>query len=204
MSKAKTRLETDGIQYDIINRAIESCKDVAGLFLEIGTRRGGSMQIIIDAAISTGQARTFVSVDPYGNIPYQDRDGNVAKYDYTNAMKTAALRDLYGYAHEKGINLITFTLTDEAFFRAFRQGVPVYSDAVRVTNLYAFAFLDGPHDTESVKHELAFLADRMAPGAEVVIDNYPFFDLKAVRAYADDIGFRFVEKNDQKMRLCKA
>lgn len=203
MSKAKTRLETDGIQYDIINRAIESCKDVPGLFLEIGTRKGGSMQIIIDAAISTGQARTFVSVDPYGNIPYQDRDGNVAKYDYTNAMKTAALRDLYGYAHEKGVNLVTFTLTDREFFTCFKKGVPIYNDNVWRTNLYAFAFLDGPHDTESVKHELAFLADRMTPGAGVVIDNYPFFDLKAVRAYADDIGFEFIEKNDQKIRLAK-
>ena len=202
-TETEHRLETDGIQYDILTRAIEAVPAIPGLFLEIGTRRGGSMQIIIDAALSTGQNRTFVSVDPYGNIPYNDRDGNVAKYDYTNAMKTAALRDLYGYAHEKGVNLITFTLTDREFFSAFKKGVPVYNETVWRHNEYAFAFLDGPHDTDSVKHELAFFADRMHGGAQIVIDNYPFFDLEKVVSYAEVIGFKFVEKNDQKIRLCK-
>lgn len=201
---AEHRLETDGIQYDILERAIEAVKDVPGLFLEIGTRRGGSMKIIMDAAAASEQVRTFVSVDPYGNIPYSDKDGNITRYDYTNAMKCQALSALYDYAGRFGFNLITFTLTDEAFFRAFRQGVPVYSETTRITNEYAFAFLDGPHDTDSVKHELAFLADRMHEGAQVVVDNYQFFDLKAVREYAELIGFKFIEKNDQKILLCKA
>lgn len=198
------KLETDGIQYDILERAIEAVKGIPGLFLEIGTRRGGSMKIIMDAAAATEQVRTFVSVDPYGNIPYVDRDNHITKYDYTNAMKCETLSALYAYSGRFGFNLITFTLTDEAFFRAFRQGVPVYSETTKITNVYAFAFLDGPHDTDSVAKELAFLADRTKTGAQVVIDNYQFFDLKAVREYAELIGFRFIEKNDQKIRLCKA
>lgn len=196
------KLETDGIQYDILERAVRAAKDVPGLFLEIGTRRGGSLQIIIDAAIGSVQSRHVVSVDPYGDIPYDD-GRNVTRYDYTNEMKKAALSDLYKYVHGKPINLITFTLADEDFFHYFAAGVPIYDHERRLIAEYAFAFLDGPHSTQAVTNELMWLSPRMPAGGQVVIDNIDFFDLQYVLVAGETLNFFEEERNAQKIRLCK-
>lgn len=189
-------LETDGIEYDLLERAIKRAENVPGAFLEIGTRRGGSLQIIIDAAIATGQSRVFVSVDPYGHIPYNNGQG-ITRYDYTNEMKTRALADLYNYAHVRGVNLITFTLTDSDFFEYFAEGIPVYEIEKRIEDRFAFAFLDGPHDVKSILAEFDYLKNKTAPRAQIVVDNIDLFSPAELIAVLD--GFEEVERNSQKI-----
>ena len=193
----RDKLETDGIGYDLLERAIAQVTDVPGLFLEIGTRRGGSMQIMIDAALSTNQPRTFVSIDPYGNIPYHNGQG-ITKYDYTNRMKCEALSDLYGYAARKGVNLVTFTMDDAAFMGTFYNGIPIYEENKRIENRIAFAFLDGPHDVEAISAEMQWLLRFATTGTRVVIDNIDLFKLEELEPRLS-ANWVFVEKNEQKI-----
>lgn len=195
-------LPTDGVQYDILERAVEAVKDVPGLFLEIGTRRGGSLQIIIDAAIRTGQYRHVVSVDPYGNILYNDGK-EVTRYDYTNNMKKSAMRAIWEYVHDLPVNFIPICLTDREFMTRFRDGVPVYDEEPVTIGNYAFLFLDGPHDTGGVLEEVAFFAPRMPPGGNMVIDNYDFFNVDRILEAAAAWNLKEVERNEQKIRLCR-
>lgn len=192
------KLETDGIGYDLLERAIARVQNVPGAFLEIGTRKGGSMQIIIDAAIATGQDRVFVSVDPYGHIPYNDGRG-ITRYDYTNEMKTRALADLYNYAHVRGVNLITFTLEDIYFFALFPKGFPVYEIERRREDRFAFAFLDGPHDVDSLVRQFLYLVDKTEKGAQVVVDNIDLFDVNELIEYIYPGAWEEVERNSQKI-----
>ena len=193
------KLETDGIEYDILERCIEKVIGIPGCFLEIGTRKGGSMQIIIDAAILSCQKRDFVSVDPYGNIPYNDGQ-SITRYDYTNEMKCAALSDLYRYALQSKVNLVTFTMTDALFFKWTKAGIPIYDQECRMEQNVAFAFLDGPHDAESISEELYELARRTYAGAIVVIDNIDLFD----PAQLHTKGFwKEIERNNQKIAYVK-
>jgi len=195
------KLETDGIEYDILERCIEKVIAIPGCFLEIGTRKGGSMQIIIDAAIRTGQKRDFVSVDPYGNIPYNDGQ-SITRYDYTNEMKCAALSDLYRYALQSRVNLVTFTMTDVVFFAMVQQlnfQIPIYNNDKQLERNVAFAFLDGPHNVENIQFELSMLAFLMKSGGIVVIDNIDLFDPEKLH-----IKFwKEIERNNQKIAYAK-
>lgn len=194
----------DGTEYEILERAVESVKDIEGLILEIGTRKGGSMMIIIDSLLRSEQEnRHVISVDPYGHIPYNSGTmAGICKFDYTNDMKKKTMVDLYTYVQNKPVNLITFCMTDSEFRKRFSNGVEVYQDDPILVNKYAFAFLDGPHDTISVTNELQFICNRMTKGAKVVIDNIDFFDLDTLlAAYKKD--FEVVEQGVQKICLCK-
>lgn len=193
------KLETDGIEYDILERCIEKVVGIPGCFLEIGTRKGGSMQIIIDAAIRSGQKRDFVSVDPYGNIPYNDGQA-ITRYDYTNEMKCTALSDLYRYALQSRVNLVTFTMTDILFFKWTKAGIPIYDQECLMEQNVAFAFLDGPHDVESISEELYELTRRTHAGAILVIDNIDLFEPEKLNTR----GFwKEIERNNQKIAYVK-
>lgn len=194
----------DGTEYEILERAVESVAGIPGLILEIGTRKGGSMMIIIDSLLRSEQEnRHVISVDPYGHIPYNSGTmAGICKFDYTNDMKKKTMVDLYTYVQNKPVNLITFCMTDELYMDKFSNGVEVYQDDPILVNKYAFAFLDGPHDFSSVVHEVDFLSTRMNKGAKVVIDNIDFFDLDTLlAAYKKD--FEVVEQGVQKICLCK-
>ena len=191
-------LPTDGIEYDILQRAVIDARPVPGLICEIGTRRGGSMAIMMQAH----PVRTFISVDPYGDIPYNDGRA-VTRYDYTNQMKAEAMAGLWARVFELKVNFAHFCLTDAVFMSLFADGVPVYNYEPTVENRYAVVFLDGPHDTTSVTAELIFFAARMGKGGQIVIDNIDFFDLDSVLCAAEEAGMKEVERGVQKIRLCK-
>lgn len=191
-------LETDGIEYDILTRAVIAARPVPGLVCEIGTRRGGSMALMMQ----TDPGRTFISVDPYGHILYNDGRA-VTRYDYTNQMKAEAMAALWAVAAELKVNFAHFCLTDAVFMSVFADGVPVYNFNRSVENRYAVVFLDGPHDTTSVWAEVKFFAARMLPGAQMVIDNIDFFDLERIVDDAACIGLEEMERGIQKIRLCK-
>lgn len=195
------KLETDGIEYDILERCIEKVVGIPGCFLEIGTRKGGSMQIIIDAAIRSGQKRDFVSVDPYGNIPYNDGQA-ITRYDYTNEMKCAALSDLYRYALQSRVNLVTFTMTDILFFAMVQQlnfQIPIYDNDKQLEKNVAFAFLDGPHNVENIQLELDMLKFLIKSGGIVVIDNIDLFDPGKLKTKF----WKEIERNNQKIAYVK-
>jgi len=62
------------------------------LFLEIGTRLGGSTKIIIDEILKKHSGVDLITIDPYGDIPYETKDGIWCKYDYDNSIGSKRIR----------------------------------------------------------------------------------------------------------------
>lgn len=178
------RLSTDCWDYDLLEQAARSCADLNGLFVEVGTREGGSLQYIIDAlwppSVSVdmntyeGHIWDVISIDPYGHIPYYYK-GVVDKYDYTNEMKKRAMAGLYEYVKHKPINLITFPIEDHVFFDWCQDGVPVYREQSVRINDYAFVFLDADHTKDLVVKQINFFCPRLMAGGAVVVDDMDYY-----------------------------
>lgn len=195
------KLETDGAEYEILADAVKSAKDVTGLICEIGTRLGGSMQIMIDAALESGQEnRHFISVDPYGHILYETgKPFGATRFDYTNEMKKKAMADIFKYVQGKPADFSHFCLTDTEFMVRFAYGVPTYNIEPKTINDYAVVYLDGPHDTASVLKECVFFAHRMEEGAMIVIDNIDYMEMQEVIDYMESVDFEIHKLGDTKI-----
>ena len=183
----------DSQEYEILVNAVSKIKGVDGALVEIGTRRGGSAKMIIDTLVQNGDTnRSMFCIDPYGNIeipctnlnmsihnPDREIEGDPQskeitspqRFDYDNTMRNRIIPSLYYYAYNAGLNFTFFCLEDTEFFNRYSDGVPVYDEYKKLENEYAFFFMDGPHDNESVNKELEFFVPRMPKGAVIVTDD---------------------------------
>ena len=121
----------DGIEYDILVRAVESTMGVPGLSCEIGVREGGSSRLIMDHS----KDRIHIGIDPYGDMPYRGDENHVYTMDYTFEMQKRMQSNLYS-SHPG--QFMFFAMEDSEFFKRFSDGVPVYRDGKKiVVNEYA-------------------------------------------------------------------
>ena len=196
---------TDGTEYNMLYNAVQKVKDVEGLVLEIGTRKGGSMMIIIDALLESGQEnRNVISVDPYGHILYNTGSQySITRFDYTNDMKKQTMIDLFSYVKDKPVNFIPICLTSDDFFALYSSGVSIYNIERQIINKIAFAFVDGQHDTSSVLADCFNIGEKAVTGTRIVIDNIDFFDLEDVLYELHHQGFSVEEQGKTKIILCK-
>lgn len=196
---------TDGTEYQMLYNAVQKVKDVEGLVLEIGTRKGGSMMIIIDALLESGQNnRNIVSIDPYGMIEYNSGlQYGITRFDYTNDMKKQTMIDLFTYVQDKPVNFIPICLTSDDFFALYSSGVSIYNIERQIINKIAFAFVDGQHDTSSVLADCFNIGEKAVTGTRIVIDNIDFFDLEDVLYELHHQGFSVEEQGKTKIILCK-
>ncbi len=187
-------LDTDSLEYDLLREAVLSVADVPGLTCEIGVRMGGGSQVIMAASLPD---RVHVGVDPWGNLPYETRDGiRHERSGYGDNMRRRCLAELYQWAAFEGRDLLLFVLDDEAFFRRYADGVPFYQDGWRLMlNSYALVCFDASHSTEAVAREAAFFGPRSAPGACWVFDDYQCYTLPDVAQW----GFRLVRQGERKI-----
>jgi hypothetical protein len=190
---------TDSQEYDILWNAARNIKGVEGAVVEIGTRRGGSAKLIIDALVSNDDSnRPMFCIDPYGNIELEITNINASihypgkyevdgdpmskevsfktKFDYTNDMRNRTIPSLYYYAYQRGLNFTFFCLEDHEFFKRYADGVPVYEEQKKLVNNYAFVFFDGPHTNEAVDEELKFFLERSTKGTTYVFDDIWMYD----------------------------
>lgn len=195
--------ETDSQEYDILHNAVLACKGVPGALVEIGTRRGGSAKIIIDAlAENQDTDRSMFCIDPYGNIDYpQHVDSDTykqVKLDYDNTMRNRSIPSLYYYAYSKGLNFSFFCMEDTEFFKRFADGVPVYEQVKKIENQYAFVFFDGPHVDYALKTEVEFFIERAPIGAVFVMDDIWMYNHSAIEDIIFHAGFSCLEKRNVK------
>jgi hypothetical protein len=169
--------------------AIDAPKGPDQVWIEVGTRAGGSARVLIDQ-MRVGQV--LVSVDPYGGLPYYAfgteeggmlvagaSDGPIVwdwvtgeGLGYTDKMRTETTAELLRYSHARGVYFIPLLLADTDFMRAFPEGVPTYRHGHRrVLGSYGLVFLDGPHDSPALAHELGFFVPRLAEGGIIVVDD---------------------------------
>jgi len=188
-----TEMPGDGEEYNILANSLKHVKN-HGLFLEIGTRLGGSTKIIIDHLKHIGRPSDLVCIDPYGDLPYEDRDNTWIYADYSNEMKQGALRKLAEYTFRSSINLHMFALEDKEYFARFHDGLPVYRDGVKTKEVnYAFVYFDGPHSTQVVWNEVLFFMDRTEPGAVFVFDDIEKYNHNLIDDYLIKNYFKVLE-----------
>jgi len=212
---------TDSQEYDILSNAAKNIKGVEGAVVEIGTRRGGSAKMIMDALAEQGDTnRSMFCIDPYGNIdleitninasihlpgqfklngdPMSKEETFSAKFDYDNNMRNRVIPSLYYYAYQSGFNFNFFCLEDTEFFKRYADGVPVYNEQKKLENQYAFVFFDGPHTNEAVDDEISFFIDRAPKGATWVFDDIWMYDHDRFEKIMFNAGFKTLEKREIK------
>jgi hypothetical protein len=216
----------DSSEYEILFNAAKNIKGVPGGVVEIGSRRGGSAKIIIDALVEIGETnRPMFCIDPYGNIDLEITNINASihypgkyqvegdpmskdasfstKFDYTNDMRNRVIPSLYYYAYQRGLNFTFFCLEDHEFFHRYANGVPVYDEVKKLVNEYAFVFFDGPHTNEAVDLELKFFLERAPKGATYVFDDIWMYDHDKFEKIMFEHGFDILEKKQIKASYYK-
>ena len=196
-------LPTDSRDYHLITKGIELSKNAEGLCCEIGVRRGGGIKYIIDAVSYFSPLKTVLGIDPYGNIPYEHKEGDFVRLDYTEDMKAKAMSNIYGYSGLKKIPFIFKNMTDEEFFKYFKDGVPVHNQESKVINKYSFVHFDGPHAIQPLIDEIDFFKTRVEPGACFVFDDIGedgdvYYDHAVIENYLFENGFKLIEKTVKK------
>ena len=220
---------TDSSEYDILINAALKIKDVSGAIVEIGTRRGGSAKMIIDALYQNNDCnRSMFCIDPYGNIDYEYTNkaavahnlnvkltDNVeemistditskVKLGYDNTVRNRIVPSLYYYAFQKGIDFQFFFLEDTEFFKRYTDGVPVYNNVKSLVNDYSLVFFDGPHTNNHIKNEIDFFEPRMNKGSIMVFDDIWMYDHDMIENdYLFTNGFKTVARGNIKASYVK-
>jgi len=211
---------TDSSEYEVLYNGALSIKGVGGAVVEIGTRRGGSAKMIIDALVQNNDTRrSMFCIDPYGNITIDCTNKNITahvpgvktegdpqstditqplRFDYTNEMRNRIIPSLYYYAYDKGLNFQFFCLEDTEFVKRYADGVPTYNDEKVLEEKYAFVFFDGPHDNASLDLEVGFFIERTNIGTVFVFDDIWMYDHDRYEKMIMDAGFEILQKGSVK------
>lgn len=190
----------DSGEYEFLTEGVELSKEIPGMCIEIGLRRGLGTKTIIDAVREFCPGKTVVAVDPYGSILYKPRDHMPeCRLDYTNQMKTETLAALWSYVAENPVSFKYFDLTDLEFFYSFYDGIPLFDIETKIESDYSFVHLDGPHGVEEVNLEIDWFVERMLPGAILVIDDITpdFIPIEKIEEHMGD-RFECVKKGMKK------
>lgn len=203
----KRGIESDSLNYEVLANAVLKIKDVPGIVCEIGTRRGGSLKVIVDNLIKNEDFnRNIVCLDPYGNIDYfmgEKETDRPLKLDYTNTMRNQAMSAIYEYVEEKPVNVVFMCLEDTEFFKRYTDGVPFYNEFKTVEEKYALVFFDGPHTAEALDTELAFFDPRSAVGTVWVFDDTELYDHDSVEKQLFSLGWELIEQTPRKSSYVK-
>jgi len=177
----------DGVEYDILARAVRSTDGVPGLSCEIGVREGGSSRLIMDQF----KDRIHIGVDPYGDLRYRADEGHMSTMDYSPSMQSRMLSNLYTSHPDQ---FIFFPMEDTEFFARFQDGVPLYRDGKKTMgNEYAFVFIDGPHSLEDVRREFRFFKDKVPVGGAIVFDDVGYYPHNELESEIEAAGFKLME-----------
>lgn len=197
--------EGDSGDYEYITDGIILSAGIEGMALEIGTRRGGSLKYIIDAVYEHCPTKSVVSIDPYGSILYQGREGQICRLDYTNQMKYECMANVYAYLCEKPVDFHFFDVEDTVFFTRHADGVDKYDLEHSVIDKYSFVFFDGPHYIEAILAEISFFYPRTPIGGVWCFDDASpdFYDHDVIESALFKLGFELVKKGLKKAMYIK-
>jgi hypothetical protein len=193
-------MNTDSLEYEILEEAVERVADVFGFTCEIGVREGGGTKLIMDTLKKTGQKKIHIAIDPFGNIEYDHWESRRERVDYTNDMKRRMLKNLYEYCHEESMECLFFPLEDTEFFKRYADGVPIYNESKIILNQYALVFFDGPHTTDLVLREFEFFRNKVPIGGALVFDDinqYPH--MKTLDSHIRSCGFKVLTQGNHKI-----
>jgi hypothetical protein len=189
------RLETDCEDYHVLTNAVRQIKTIPGMVCEIGTRRGGSMKLIIDTLLENQDYnRNVIGIDPYGNLEYVSSEGQSIRYDYTNDMRNETMMALYNYVLGKPVNLVMHHLEDQEFFNRYSDYVPFYNNVKTNEKEYSLVFFDGPHGLQAIWNEMTFFYTRSPIGSMWVVDDIHVIPYDQLKESLIKDGFELFEE----------
>lgn len=172
MTEINYQIEGDSGEYEFLTEAVGISRNVTGMCIEIGLRRGLGTKTIIDAVRRYSPDKTVIAVDPYGSILYQGREHTEpCRLDYTNQMKAETLAALWAYIAENPVDFKFYNWTDEFYFNKMADGEVIYDSTPDFKKYFSMVHLDGPHSVDVISKELDFFIPRMFPGAVIVFDD---------------------------------
>jgi len=147
-------------------------RGVTSPVLEIGVNWAGTAKTFFDVLIEMRRPNWFITVDPYGAIPYHNGCGTHDVSVYTNERYRSSVALLTETARINQANYVHYKMSSEDFFQAF-PCLKIYDDSKTYPlERFSFVYLDGSHDPEVVKKEVRFFASRLEQGGAIVIDDY--------------------------------
>lgn len=137
-----------------------------GIFLEIGTRAGGTAIM----ALRANGSEMLISVDPYGSKPYIDTNG-IAPFIYPDEMYRSTLHKLSKEAVDTEKTFIHFKMPSQEYMTK-NLNMWILGKEIRTHDLkYSYVLLDGEHNDKTVSEEISFFSSRMVRGGVLLIDN---------------------------------
>ena len=198
-------IEGDSKDYDLLaswsEKIARASKNKIMLTAEIGMRKGLGSKLIMNYIRPNYSGLHFhVSIDPYGDLIYEHYDkSKPSKMDYNEAMFTEVKKD---FAEEPRFNLLN--MTDRVFMEKYYYGVEFWWDSKEyLLNQYALVHFDGPHKTTDVINEAVFFAERAAPGAVFIFDDWRTYNCRIIRDVLNEYDFEFCSNGSRKMIMQK-
>jgi predicted O-methyltransferase YrrM len=161
---------------EVYEAALEASKRLANdyIFLETGTRAGGSALAILQAIKDSGKTRWFFTIDPYGMKPYNIGNAVTTTLDYGEEYYRSAMKALADYAYENKLLHSHFRMKSLDWMESFDQSEFWYNGE-RLKPKFGFAYLDGDHDSKTVLGEYSWLSGH-TPEVTVVVDDAHYLD----------------------------
>lgn len=195
----------DSAEYEYLTDGVAMSANVEGACIEIGSRRCMGIKYIADAVRIFCPDKPVISVDPYGSLEYEHREGQICRLDYTNQMKLEGWGAAFAYLCDNPVNFIPINMTDTDFFVYYADGVPIYELERRVETKYSFCHLDGPHGGLALAVEIRWFDERMDVGAVICVDDVTidFIDFTPVDALFVELGWKQVKIGGKKALYIK-
>lgn len=156
------------------NVAIDAAKLNTGMFVEIGTRMGGTAILLLAAIKNSNNINIpLITIDPYGNKPYpqpQHGEGFVWKMDYGEEFYRRAMHEIAKFAYDNKMTWVNYRMKSQDWIEVFpKTGILLENEKLK--EKYSFAYLDGEHYDVTVNKELEYFMPRMVPNGMIVIDD---------------------------------
>ncbi len=149
-------------------------------FLEIGTRDGGSALMALKTIHESKHPKRWLfTVDPYGSIPYM---ADATNDQYDDARYRVAQAVLSNAAYHFKLNHYMYRMLSTDFMDNWTKA-PFYYENRQINSdsaRFAFIYLDGSHDPNTVRLEFEWAQRHLAPGGLVCIDDERFYHVEAM------------------------
>lgn len=153
---------------NLYNAAVEVLKNPDDrLVVEVGTREGGSLMTLMTAITDTYKDRPIISIDPYGGKPYLSRD-NVIDGMYPDDLYMNMLSYVTAHVIQNKVYWSHYKHTSLDWIK-FWDKTDFWVNGKIAKPEFAFVHLDGDHNTDTVRQELAYFVPRTK--GWVVVDD---------------------------------
>lgn len=173
---------SDNGEADLLNLVMYAAqtphRSIQPPFLEVGTRAGGSALALLKVIERFfANTTTLITVDPYGDKPYDDKP-----WVYGNQFYVKMKKLLAPYA-----NHIHYSITSKVFISRLSDLTFWWRGKKRDFSRFSFIYLDGSHQPKTVRFEIEHLFPRIISPGYLVVDNSDYYN-GAIRKYLSTLA----------------